>query len=982
MAWSYRRRIKVAPGVHLNISKSGVSTSYGMKGMSITTGPRGTYLNTSIPGTGLYNRQKIDSGTSSSMDANYDTPDGERPKIINDGGKGCGIMLLFLLFWLALAGAGYYAYDHYYKGAPKTENVDNLFPDESTESLDETQPNNYSRFQKAIQDPAVLGLTALAIVCLVAGIVLDRKGKKKTNPQDEADSIVDQHSSTTNDEKKSYNEEDLRNLIDGCKYNPLKQKLLKSILGQSLLTDADEKYRPLIEEDQKRIAQADTEENQALLQQHEKEYKQLKEEAEGLIYNVDDELTSEEALAYSRFANHFETFLFKTGSRKWRISYLIEDKVNPMVCLHMSREETQFAAGGLSVIPSRYPIPCFQYSDTGWIMIYPRFVIDIDSLSLEKMYVYPLSKVSLKYKRIVFLEDKDPTAASGANIVGNHYLHSTKDGGRDYRYSYNPSKPIVEYHPFTISIQLNSSTINHTFLNNSDDGSWEHYFNELKDVYTKVMQVERIENAIPKLDPNLKQNYDEQFYYELLSIVQRFDSFYRRLSENQKFSDLLLEWAKAIPELAETNQSSSEVVRFAIYSDIIRCYHGTGYEINLKSNEGLGLMLFYALTDPSGSMPLEYETMNKVYELYLDKATEYTKTVEAYASKDSDFLIEKYLNNAEFSPQLHDNYVLFLHKLSSIIAKEDKTISDSEANTLNSIMSLRLMGEKEHVKAGEVKAEEVVNDALPDAAGQLNALIGLASVKEEIKALASFVKVQKMREKKGMKTSPISYHCVFTGNPGTGKTTVARIVSEIYKELGILKKGHLVETDRSGLVAEYVGQTSVKTNKIIDSALDGILFIDEAYSLVDGGSSDYGKEAISTLLKRMEDDRDRLVVILAGYTDDMKRFIDSNPGLQSRFNRYIEFPDYSPEELLRIFVSMTEKYEYHLSGDAIVVLQNAFEQAVATKDKNFGNGRYVRNLYEKIIEHQATRISKQVKVSSSSLATIEAEDVKAVLEKQ
>lgn len=202
MAWSYRRRIKVAPGVHLNISKSGVSTSYGMKGMSITTGPRGTYLNTSIPGTGLYNRQKIDSGTSSSMDASYDTPDGERPKIINDGGKGCGIMLLFLLFWLALAGAGYYAYDHYYKGAPKTETVDNLFPDESTESLDETHPNNYSRFQKAIQDPAVLGLTALAIVCLVAGIVLDRKGKKKTNPQDEADSIVDQHSSTTNDEKK------------------------------------------------------------------------------------------------------------------------------------------------------------------------------------------------------------------------------------------------------------------------------------------------------------------------------------------------------------------------------------------------------------------------------------------------------------------------------------------------------------------------------------------------------------------------------------------------------------------------------------------------------------------------------------------------------------------------------------------------------------------------------------------------------------
>ena len=257
---------------------------------------------------------------------------------------------------------------------------------------------------------------------------------------------------------------------------------------------------------------------------------------------------------------------------------------------------------------------------------------------------------------------------------------------------------------------------------------------------------------------------------------------------------------------------------------------------------------------------------------------------------------------------------------------------------------------------------------------ELDALVGLSSVKEEIKTLSNFIKIQQKRKEQGLKSSSVSYHCVFTGNPGTGKTTVARIVAQIYKDLGILSKGHLVETDRAGLVAEYVGQTAVKTNKIIDSALDGVLFIDEAYSLI-GTGQDYGKEAIATLLKRMEDDRDRLVVILAGYSKEMQDFINTNPGLQSRFNRYIEFPDYSAEELLQIFEKNIAKFDYKLEKEARMAMAEYFQNAVENKDANFGNARFVRNIFEKTLEKQANRLSTDPDLDTEELTLITKEDL-------
>ena len=336
----------------------------------------------------------------------------------------------------------------------------------------------------------------------------------------------------------------------------------------------------------------------------------------------------------------------------------------------------------------------------------------------------------------------------------------------------------------------------------------------------------------------------------------------------------------------------------------------------------------------------------------------------------------------KYNNDLAGKYLTLLYRYMVMIVKSDNKITEEETTWLNGIIKQReaILGSpaQEPIKSDEVvkpsnlSSQQTINTSPVE---ELSNLIGLANVKTEVNNLYNLVKVQKMRESSGMKTSNISYHCVFIGNPGTGKTTVARIVAKIYKDLGVIKKGHLVETDRSGLVGEYVGQTAPKTNAIINSALDGVLFIDEAYSLVQGGQNDYGKEAISTLLKRMEDDRDRLIVILAGYSKEMEDFINSNSGLQSRFNRYIEFPDYTSNELIQIFNYVVKKNEYNLSEDASIKIKAVITDAVEHKDMNFGNARYVRNLFEKIITQQANRITAEPTITKEMLEKIEEIDI-------
>ena len=274
------------------------------------------------------------------------------------------------------------------------------------------------------------------------------------------------------------------------------------------------------------------------------------------------------------------------------------------------------------------------------------------------------------------------------------------------------------------------------------------------------------------------------------------------------------------------------------------------------------------------------------------------------------------------------------------------------------------------------KSEEEEKPKEPEKSGmeELNELIGLDVVKSDVKELVNLVKVQKMREDKGMKTVPVSLHLVFSGNPGTGKTTVARILSKLYKEIGVLSKGQLVEVDRSGLVAGYVGQTAIKTQKKIEEAKGGILFIDEAYTLAKEGN-DFGQEAIDTILKAMEDNRKDLVVIVAGYTILMQNFINSNPGLKSRFNKYIEFKDYSAEELIQIFELQCKKYNYTMSPEAKEEIEKVIREREASKGENFANARDIRNLFETIITNQASRVAQMESPNDSSLTTIEIADV-------
>ena len=502
-----------------------------------------------------------------------------------------------------------------------------------------------------------------------------------------------------------------------------------------------------------------------------------------------------------------------------------------------------------------------------------------------------------------------------------------------------------------------------------------------------------------RTDPSGSRSRWDACLREMANASQALFGFLKELSGNARCREILegLAGMERFDGGASTFAVAPRLAAIA-YCDVRDCFRRLGQSpASLDSLEGMGYAMFMSLLisrDFDVRTFFDRDRSRTLVKAIGELDRTFTCEIDIYGhERESRFAIV--FGKACGEHEWVQRYSSLLYRWASLIAKADGTVSMEESEALAAIMDMREAAKTDgNVRVrgaaapsaearppGAVAAEAAPEPrvdrrrALGDALKELDALVGLAPVKTEVRKLASFIEIREKRREAGLKNPPVSYHCVFTGNPGTGKTTVARILADVYRAMGILKKGHLVETDRSGLVGEYVGQTAVKTNKLVDSALDGVLFVDEAYSLVSGGEKDFGAEAIATLLKRMEDDRDRLVVILAGYTDEMKAFIDSNPGLQSRFSRFIEFPDYSAEELAQIFLRNVEKNQYACNRDVRNSIRDVMRLAVAKKDRNFGNARYVRNLFENAIQRQAVRLSTVAPLTAETLTELTLHDL-------
>lgn len=731
------------------------------------------------------------------------------------------------------------------------------------------------------------------------------------------------------------------------------QEVLKNFIGCYELARQIEYETKVVNALEDKMRGASNAKLEQLLWEHQSKLEELNRQLADVQMDVDAPLTDEEKEAYGKLCDAFEQVMHSAYA--WFIAPSnYGSPTEPHAQTIGKRRQASAYVGVFDYLKSDFDVPVLDTGDTQYY-IYPKFVIKASNVC--EFEVYPLTPSAITASIVKYAEAE--VKPLDAHSTEEAWLYANGDGSPDKRHTNNKLVPVYQYG--CINFDLGSTQSRFMFSN----GKASERFAEALDFYVGK--------------PNASSSSSEE---DAMALEKANGSFYPAMEKAATNLYLHVKSMNGMEDVIEAMNKQhclavaddlpftvNHRLALAAFADAWKCYKGLGHQIDYSKPEIIALSIFCAeLGSEDALSVVSSEQLMRSQGIAATKG--FIKVMEDSFDTnfpDDKFFVIEILRANGIDEDVINKYAVLLYRFASILAKADGNVDEKETAWLANMVKFTESPNKDRETAHAAKDAPALQ--------QLDKLIGLESVKEEVNKLTNFIKVQNLRKQKGMNAITLSYHCVFTGNPGTGKTTVARIVAQIYRELGILKKGQLVETDRSGLVAEYVGQTAVKTNKIIDSALDGVLFIDEAYSLVQGGGNDYGKEAIATLLKRMEDDRDRLIVILAGYDNEMKLFIDSNPGLQSRFNRYIHFSDYNAEELMAIFKLNLKKFDYELTNDAEQKISHLFSYAVSHKDQNFGNGRYARNVLEKTLENQATRLATVSEITEQMLRTIEEHDI-------
>lgn len=732
------------------------------------------------------------------------------------------------------------------------------------------------------------------------------------------------------------------------------QEVLKNFIGCYELARQIEYETKVVNALEDKMRGASNAKLEQLLWEHQSKLEELNRQLADVQMDVDAPLTDEEKEAYGKLCDAFEQVMHSAYA--WFIAPSnYGSPTEPHAQTIGKRRQASAYVGVFDYLKSDFDVPVLDTGDTQYY-IYPKFVIKASSVC--EFEVYPLTPSAITASIVKHAEAE--VKPLDAHSTEEAWLYANGDGSPDKRHTNNKLVPVYQYG--CINFDLGSTQSRFMFSN----GEASERFAEALDFY--VGKPNASSSSSEEEDAMALEKANGSFYPAMEKAAT---NLYLHVKSMNGMEDVIEAMNKqhCLAVADDLPFTVNHRLALAAFADAWKCYKGLGHQIDYSKPEIIALSIFCAeLGSEDALSVVSSEQLMRSQGIAATKG--FIKVMEDSFDTnfpDDKFFVIEILRANGIDEDVINKYAVLLYRFASILAKADGNVDEKETAWLANMVKFTESPNKDQETAHAAKDAPALQ--------QLDKLIGLESVKEEVNKLTNFIKVQNLRKQKGMNAITLSYHCVFTGNPGTGKTTVARIVAQIYRELGILKKGQLVETDRSGLVAEYVGQTAVKTNKIIDSALDGVLFIDEAYSLVQGGGNDYGKEAIATLLKRMEDDRDRLIVILAGYDNEMKLFIDSNPGLQSRFNRYIHFSDYNAEELMAIFKLNLKKFDYELTNDAEQKISHLFSYAVSHKDQNFGNGRYARNVLEKTLENQATRLATVNEITEQMLRTIEEHDI-------